>query len=759
MSRPGQTLSSPRLTAAAPIAAAVVFCILITSSALAAAAAPRPAAVEVVPTARREPATWRYTFDRPADNWSTRDFDDAAWQQGRGGFGTDGTPAVVFNTRWTTRDIWLRREITLPVTKLDLAALQLLVFHDEDVEIYFDGVLAARARGFTRDYEPMEISAEARRLLKPGARIRLAVHCRQTNGGQGVDVGLASVPPDWLAERRREHLRGFAMSTPGDAAAGRRLFLDEQRLGCSRCHSVDGSASRAGPDLGSIADKFPRAELINAVLVPSAQIAIGYEATVVTTRDDAFIGVVKESDDDHVGLMGGDGKLVRIAAAEVRQRRTQNTSMMPRELESNLSDREFTDLIEYLVSLRLPAVADAGRAGMPTNIPELSPPIALVPIHSDANRFERPCWLGQIPGQPNAFIVLEHQTGRAWRLVTSGGATSATNAESKTLWGDFHAEIRRGDAIGLLGLAFHPRFRENRKCYVQHQLATGNRGRLVTRVSEKIAAEDFLRDSGQPSRTIIEIPCSTDVHSGGGIEFGPDGFLYIGMGDTGPQGDPQGHGQDRSQLLGKMLRIDVDHAANGAAYAIPDDNPFVSRDDLGAAGVQPEIWAWGFREPWRFSFDSKTGDLWVGDVGQDRIEEVSIVRRGENHGWNVYEGFDLFSTRYRTDAATFTPPIFAYNRRLGNSVTGGYVYRGEHSPFDGVYICGDFTSKRVWGLAQADRKLSGIWQLATSPEEIASFGRDEAGRLYLVGYQGTIFRLDFAPSAAAFAKVPRGTSP
>jgi glucose/arabinose dehydrogenase len=195
-----------------------------------------------------------------------------------------------------------------------------------------------------------------------------------------------------------------------------------------------------------------------------------------------------------------------------------------------------------------------------------------------------------------------------------------------------------------------------------------------------------------------------------------------------------------------MLRIDVDHQEAGHAYAVPTDNPFRSRD-----GARPEIWAYGFREPWRFSFDTLTGDLWVGDVGQDRIEEVGIVRAGENHGWNVYEGFDLFSTRYRppaTASVTLVPPVFAYNRRLGNSVTGGVVYRGAaESPFDGVYVCGDFTSKRVWGLKQTDRKLSAIWQLCTSPDEIASFARDEAGTLYLVGYQGTIYRLDFGAAS------------
>jgi len=191
-------------------------------------------------------------------------------------------------------------------------------------------------------------------------------------------------------------------------------------------------------------------------------------------------------------------------------------------------------------------------------------------------------------------------------------------------------------------------------------------------------------------------------------------------------------------FLGKMLRIDVDHAEAGKAYAIPAGNPFRNRPD-----ARPEIWAYGFREPWRFSFDPVTGDLWVGDVGQDRVEEVAIVRRGENHGWNVYEGFEPFSNRYRREGESYTPPVFAYRRKYGNSITGGYVYRGDkQSSFYGVYICGDYTSHRIFGLKQHDRVLQVVRQIATAPQGIASFAEDERGEIYLVGYEGMIYQLD-----------------
>jgi glucose/arabinose dehydrogenase len=326
-----------------------------------------------------------------------------------------------------------------------------------------------------------------------------------------------------------------------------------------------------------------------------------------------------------------------------------------------------------------------------------------------------------------------HQTGKIWLLEKSG------SSERKTLFGSFTNELfnERGPN-GLLALAFHPRFRENHKYYLKHQVF--EEGKIATVVVEKKAAADFRSDSGQPSRRLLKIVSTTQDHSGGCIQFGPDGFLYIGMGDTGPQQDPQGHGQDLMTLLGKMSRIDVDHSSDGEPYAIPTDNPFRGRTD-----ARPEIWAYGFREPWRFSFDSMTGDLWVGDVGQDRVEEVAIVRRGENHGWNVYEGFEPFSNRYRKEGVSYVPPVFAYRRKYGNSITGGYVYRGDkRSSFYGVYICGDYTSRRIFGLTQRDRNLQSVRQIGLSPQNIASFGTDERGEIYLVGYEGMVYHLDLS---------------
>jgi glucose/arabinose dehydrogenase len=289
-------------------------------------------------------------------------------------------------------------------------------------------------------------------------------------------------------------------------------------------------------------------------------------------------------------------------------------------------------------------------------------------------------------------------------------------------------------------MAFHPKCRENRKYYLKYQVF--EEGKVATIIVEKQFAADFKRDSGQPPRRLLKIVSVAEDHSGGWLEFGPDGFLYFAMGDTGPHHDPNGHAQNLQLLLGKMMRIDVDRREDGKAYAIPADNPF-----RGRADARPEIWASGFRNPWRFSFDSLTGDLWLADVGQDRVEEVDIVRRGENYGWNVYEAFEPFSNQYRKAERNYAPPVFAYKRKYGNSITGGYVYRGDkQSSFYGVYLCGDYTSKRIFGLTQDNGTLKAVRQIGTIPQGLASFGMDEAGQIYAVGFEGMIYRLDFSES-------------
>ena len=300
-------------------------------------------------------------------------------------------------------------------------------------------------------------------------------------------------------------------------------------------------------------------------------------------------------------------------------------------------------------------------------------------------------------------------------------------------------EIYVANDEGLLGVALHPGFSENGRYFMMHETMAGEQRGMA--VVERAASAGRRTDSGRPTRSILRWNIDTLFHHGGGLEFGPDGFLYIGMGDGGPQEDPEGKAQDLSRFEGSLLRIDVDREEEGRAYGIPKDNPFVARNP---EQFRPEIFAYGLRQPWRFSFDPANGDLWVGDVGQNRFEEVCIVRAGENHGWNIHEGFALFSTQYRTESEKYLPPVVSFRRKHGVSITGGYVMRTDpESSFHGVYICADYQSKKVWGITQVDRTLETIRQIGSAPDRIVSFGRDQSGELYAIGYdKGIVYRVD-----------------
>jgi putative heme-binding domain-containing protein len=532
--------------------------------------------------------------------------------------------------------------------------------------------------------------------------------------------------------------RKYALTHEGDVARGARLFADEQKLACSKCHSMDGSASKAGPDLFAVGDKFGRRDLVDAVLMPSATISPGYGTVIVATKaGDEFQGILKQVTGAGVQLMGADGKLVSIAKADIREQRGSTLSLMPEGIQAGLSLQEFTDLTEYLARLRQPESTLASNRGMPGVIPEIAKPVTARPFFSQELKLHREkvqtglTSFHQVPGFSNVFLVL-HQKGMIWRMEKTA------TAETKTVFADLMGEVfyERGPN-GLQDVVFHPKFRENRKYYLQYQVF--EEGKVGTIIVEKFFAADFKGDSGKPPRRLMKIMSVAEDHSGGCLQFGPDGYLYIVMGDTGPHNDPNGHAQNLQLLLGKLMRIDVDRTDGDLAYAIPADNPF-----RGRADALPEIWAYGFRNPWRFCFDPVTGDLWLADVGQDRVEEVDIVHRGGNYGWNVYEGFEPFSNQYRKEGRNFTPPVFAYKRKYGVSITGGYVYRGDkRSSFYGVYVCGDYASKRIFGVTQENGTLKAARQIGTIPQGLVSFGTDQAGHIYAVGYEGIIYQLDF----------------
>lgn len=549
---------------------------------------------------------------------------------------------------------------------------------------------------------------------------------------KSFELSAAAQPPNIDAYRR------FSLTHEGDVARGKRLFNDEQKLACSKCHSVDGSASKAGPDLFAAGDKFGRRDLVDAVLFPSATIAPGYETVIVQTKaGDEFQGILKQKNSDGIQLMNADGKLVSITAADIKQQRGSTISLMPEGLQASLSLQEFTDLIEYLTTLQQPATTLVTSHGQPSDIPALAKAVTIRPFFT--NSFELPrvpvqtglTSMRQVPGFSNVFLVL-HQKGMIWKM------TKTANGEERTVFANMTNEVfSEFGPNGLLDVAFHPKFRQNRKYYLYYQVAEGDT--VITHIVEKQFDADFNGDSAKPARLLITITSVARDHSGGCLRFGPDGFLYFGMGDTGPHNDPNGHAQNMGLLLGKMLRLDVDHEDAGKAYAIPKDNPFRKQ-----SGARPEIWAYGFRNPWRFSFDRVTGEMWLADVGQDRVEEVDIVHRGQNYGWNIFEGFEPFSNQYKKEGQVYTMPFFAYRRKYGASVTGGFVYRGDKkSSFYGIYICGDYVSKRIFGLTQEKGKLKTARLLGSIPQGLVSFSEDEKGNLYVLGWEGKIYEIDF----------------
>ena len=306
---------------------------------------------------------------------------------------------------------------------------------------------------------------------------------------------------------------------------------------------------------------------------------------------------------------------------------------------------------------------------------------------------------------------------------------------------------RRGNEEGLLGLAFDPGFAENGRFYVYYSAAAPRRS-----VLSRFETGADGRGGPASESVVLEVPQPYANHNGGMIAFGPDGMLYAALGDGGSAGDPQRNGQDLGTLLGSILRIDVTQPDSGAPYAIPYDNPFV-----GQSGARGEIWAYGLRNAWRFSFDRETGDLWAGDVGQNALEEVNIVRRGGNYGWNVMEGSRCF--RSSCDAAGFEAPVVEYGRDAGCSVTGGYAYRGQRLPeLRGVYLYADYCSGRIWGLRHDGGRVTEHAQLARASFPIPSFGEDSAGEVYVLGFDGGIYTFAATSEQSTPSSAPTPTS-
>jgi glucose/arabinose dehydrogenase len=351
-----------------------------------------------------------------------------------------------------------------------------------------------------------------------------------------------------------------------------------------------------------------------------------------------------------------------------------------------------------------------------------------------ARGFTRPLYLTHAGDDSGRLFVVE-QGGKIW-IVRDGTRLNTPFMDVSGIISQDAVSNRGYTERGLLGLAFHPAFAENGVFFINYTDRTGASVVARYRVSPR-NPDAADADSGV---ILMRIDQPFPNHNGGHMAFGHDGYLYVSIGDGGSAADPLGHGQNLNSLLGAILRIDVD--VEDALYRVPDDNPFI-----GQSGARQEIWAYGARNIWRFSFDRMTGDMFAADVGQAQWEEVNLIPAGMggvNLGWNVYEGNRPFSGA--PGSPTMMMPILTYSHSMGISVTGGYVYRGEAIPdWRGVYLYGDFGSGIVWGGTQnADASWTAT-VLVDTPYTISSFGEDQAGEVYLIDYTGAIYR--FVPTA------------
>ena len=357
-----------------------------------------------------------------------------------------------------------------------------------------------------------------------------------------------------------------------------------------------------------------------------------------------------------------------------------------------------------------PNPAPAGTARLELVVSSLTSPVFLTAPLGDTDRL---------------FIV--EQGGRI-RIVKNGSLLGSPFL-------DLSSKTSASGERGLLGLAFHPQYAQNGVFVVNYTNLSGD-----TRISRfVVSGNPDVADAGS-EQVLLSVVQPFSNHNGGMVDFGPDGFLYIGLGDGGSGGDPQGNGQDRTTLLGSMLRVDID---GGTPYAIPSTNPYASHQTF-----RREIWSYGLRNPWRFSFDRLTGDLYIADVGQNAREEIDVQQAssvgGENYGWNIMEGSICFSPSSGCNQSGLTLPVLDYNHSQGCSVTGGYVYRGAAIPaIQGQYFYADFCQGWVrsfeyqngQAVAQTD------WPSLTPGGTISSFGEDANGELYVVVHSGSVYRI------------------
>ncbi|MDB5047044.1 MAG: yliI [Fibrobacteres bacterium] len=353
-------------------------------------------------------------------------------------------------------------------------------------------------------------------------------------------------------------------------------------------------------------------------------------------------------------------------------------------------------------------------------------------------KFDRAVSITEMPGiSVKTYAVLEQHAGMISIVQQKAGVWTKQTMYQRT--------VSTENEMGILGIAFHPDYKNNHRYFIYYNPT----GALKDVIEEREADSSLIKDAGKVGKPLISLDDPATNHNGGSLGFGPDGFLYAAVGDGGGQDNQFGNGQNRHALFAKMMRLDVDHPANGKNYGIPTDNPFVSDPDTA---VKREIWAWGFRNPWRWTFDPLNGDLWVADVGQGTTEEVDIVAKGANYGWPIMEGPNEYKG---TKDASMIPPVFSYTRSGGNCVIGAAIYRGNPlSKFYGNMFVTDESTWFVTALKKNGTGLATATRVGTLPAKPTTMNHDFEGRIF-VGIEDDakpVYQLDspdLTPSAVS----------
>ncbi|MDD5434091.1 MAG: PQQ-dependent sugar dehydrogenase [Nitrospira sp.] len=407
--------------------------------------------------------------------------------------------------------------------------------------------------------------------------------------------------------------------------------------------------------------------------------------------------------------------------------------------------KQFILLTTLVIIILMVPFSTAFPASLCTE-PSSTAPIPHIGLEEIAGGFLNPTHITHAGDGSGRLFVVEQ--GGTIRIIENGKVLPVPFL-------DIRDRVESGGEKGLLSVAFHPRYKENGLFYVDY--TTSLSGGLYTHIS-RFRRKDHNHAAPESEVVLLRIKQPYSNHNGGQVAFGPDGYLYIGMGDGGSADDPYGNGQNTAVLLGKLLRIDVDHEETPRHYAIPKDNPFA-----GKKAGREEIWAYGLRNPWRFSFDAANGRLYLADVGQDTEEEINVIEKGSNYGWNIMEG-DICTPGVNKDCNKngLKMPILTYRHPEGFSITGGFVYRGNSIPgLCGVYLYADYVTRKIWGLRYDGNKVTARTELVNtnSPNlpgllsrlvsklqgpslSISSFGEDQNHELYIAGHKdGKIIKI------------------